>query len=267
MATPESDADAKARGDQWQDHSQCAGQSARRFGRSIFEMFAFWCVAKPSLLSLYPLQCTIVGLQSSARPQTVAQEDRPMTLQKAALVTGSTSGIGLASPAPSRSGRLINGFGIHRKSKFAGTGRRPVSVLYDNADLGDAAAIEAMIKRCTHELSAPDILVNNAGIQFVSPVEDFPTEKWEAILRINLTAVFHTSRLCLPAMRERGWGRIITRLVHAAVGSQSKSAMCRQAWSGRLHQDHRAGGGEGRVTVNCISPAMSGPLVETRSTR
>src|SRR5258708_3558503 len=122
-----------------------------------------------------------------------------MKLQgKTALVTGSTSGIGLA---------------IARALAFEGA-----SVMING--FGDPEEIEAMIKRGSHELTAPDILVNNAGIQFVSPVEDFPVEKWEAILRINLTAVFHTTRLCLPAMRARGWGRIIsTASAHSLVAS------------------------------------------------
>lgn len=128
-----------------------------------------------------------------------------MKLQgKIALVTGSTSGIGLAiarALAFEGASVMINGFGDAdeieriRLELEASSGAQ---ALYDPADLGDGEAIEAMVKRCGHELTPPDILVNNAGIQFVSPVENFPVEKWEAILRINLTAVFQTTWLCLP---------------------------------------------------------------------
>ncbi|MGH6705616.1 MAG: SDR family NAD(P)-dependent oxidoreductase, partial [Sphingomicrobium sp.] len=155
-----------------------------------------------------------------------------MKLQgKTALVTGSTSGIGLAiarALAAEGASVMINGFGDADEIETIRLELEEVSgsqALYDGADLGDAAAIEAMVKRCAHELTSPDILVNNAGIQFVSPVAEFPPEKWEAILRINLTAVFHTTRLALPAMRERGWGRIInTASAHSLVASPNKSA-------------------------------------------
>ena len=117
---------------------------------------------------------------------------------KVALVTGSTSGIGLAiarALAAEGAKLMINGFGD------AGGDRRDLrassGAIHDGADLSDPAAIEAMMARCADELGAPDILVNNAGIQHVSPVEEFPPEKWDAIIAINLTAAFHTTRLAL----------------------------------------------------------------------
>jgi 3-hydroxybutyrate dehydrogenase len=197
-----------------------------------------------------------------------------MMLQgKTALVTGSTSGIGLAiarALAFEGASLMINGFGdpdeieLIRRELENSSGTQ---VIHDGADLGDAGAIEAMVRHCTHELTAPDILVNNAGIQFVSPVENFPTEKWEAILRINLTAVFHTTRLCLPAMREKGWGRIInTASAHSLVASPNKSAYvaAKHGVAGFTKTIALEAARDG-VTVNCISPGyVWTPLVENQ---
>src|SRR5690348_10827372 len=126
---------------------------------------------------------------------------------KVALVTGSTSGIGLAiakALAAEGAKLMINGFGdpaeIERECEQLGA-------IHDGADMSRPAEIERMMKRCADELGGPDILVNNAGIQHVSPVEDFPPEKWDAIIAINLSAVFHTTRHALPGMKAKGWGR------------------------------------------------------------
>ncbi len=186
-----------------------------------------------------------------------------MRLQgKTALVTGSTSGIGLAiarALAGEGASVMINGFGDPAEIEAIRVELEELSgaqALYDGADLGDAGAIETMIRRCSHELRSPDILVNNAGIQFVSPVADFPPEKWEAILRINLTAVFHTTRLALPAMREKGWGRIInTASAHSLVASPNKSAYvaAKHGVAGFTKTVALEAARDG-VTVNCISP-------------
>ncbi|MEH4625881.1 3-hydroxybutyrate dehydrogenase [Phytobacter diazotrophicus] len=146
---------------------------------------------------------------------------------KVALVTGSTSGIGLGiacALAEAGAELILNGFGeVDRaKEKVARYGARPG---YHDADLSDPAQIEAMIQYAEREYGGVDILVNNAGIQHVAPVEQFPVEKWNAILAINLSSVFHTSRLALPGMKERNWGRIINiASVHGLVASKEKSA-------------------------------------------
>ena len=146
---------------------------------------------------------------------------------KTALVTGSTSGIGLgiASVLAAAGARVIlNGFGdvAQAQAQVAQLGAAPG---YHGADLGDAAQIADMMQYAESEFGGVDILVNNAGIQHVAPLDQFPVEKWNAILAINLSAVFHTCRLALPGMRERNWGRIINiASVHGLVASKEKSA-------------------------------------------
>lgn len=146
---------------------------------------------------------------------------------KTALVTGSTSGIGLgiASVLAAAGARVIlNGFGDVEAAK-AQVARLGAPPGYHCADLGDAAQIADMMDYAEREFGGVDILINNAGIQHVAPLDQFPVEKWDAILAINLSAVFHTCRLALPGMRERNWGRIINvASVHGLVASKDKSA-------------------------------------------
>ena len=150
---------------------------------------------------------------------------------KNALVTGSTSGIGLAI-AEALAARgvniMLNGLGDdtdieNLRARIAR--EHGVKVLFDGADMSKPAAIAAMMQNAAQAFGAVDILVNNAGIQFVSPVEDFPPEKWDAIIAINLVALFHTIRHVVPGMKQRKWGRIINiASAHALVASPFKSA-------------------------------------------
>jgi 3-hydroxybutyrate dehydrogenase len=146
---------------------------------------------------------------------------------KTALVTGSTSGIGLGiANALAKQGAniVLNGFGDVEgpKAQIAAHG---VKVGYHGADMSKPADIEAMMKFAADTFGRVDILVNNAGIQHVAPVEDFPPEKWDQVIAINLSSAFHTTRLALPAMKKAGWGRVINvASVHGLVASVQKSA-------------------------------------------
>ncbi|GAB4211357.1 MAG: 3-hydroxybutyrate dehydrogenase [Rhodoferax sp.] len=146
---------------------------------------------------------------------------------KTALVTGSTSGIGLGiALALARQGARIvmNGFGDVQPAmdQIAACG---VPVVHHGADMSRPQEIEAMMTFAAQQFGAVDILVNNAGIQHVARVEQFPPERWDAIIAINLSSAFHTTRLALPAMQAAGWGRIINvASVHGLVASAEKSA-------------------------------------------
>jgi 3-hydroxybutyrate dehydrogenase len=150
---------------------------------------------------------------------------------KTALVTGSTSGIGLAIAtrlAAEGADIVLNGFGeraaIERLSAEL-KARHRVEVSYDGADMTRPAEIAAMAKKAIARFGAIDVLVNNAGIQHVAPVDEFPPEKWDAIIAINLSSSFHTVRAALPAMKARRWGRIVNiASAHALVASPFKSA-------------------------------------------
>jgi 3-hydroxybutyrate dehydrogenase len=146
---------------------------------------------------------------------------------KTALVTGSTSGIGLGiAQALAREGAniVLNGFGDVEAAR-ASIAALGVEVSYHGADMSRPAEIEALMQHAAQTFGRVDILVNNAGIQHVARVEDFPVEKWDAILAINLSSAFHTTRLALPAMRAANWGRVINvASVHGLVASAEKSA-------------------------------------------
>jgi len=146
---------------------------------------------------------------------------------RTALVTGSTSGIGQGIAelyAAEGANVVLNGFGdpdAIGKLRARLAKDHGVRIDYDGADMSKAAEIEAMMKR----IGDIDILVNNAGIQFVSPVDEFPPERWDAIIAINLTSAFHTTRLALPSMKKKRWGRVINiASAHGLVASPNKSA-------------------------------------------
>jgi 3-hydroxybutyrate dehydrogenase len=146
---------------------------------------------------------------------------------KTALVTGSTSGIGLGiAKALARQGAniVLNGFGDHAtpQAEIQALG---VKTAYHGADMSKPAEIEDLMKFSAQEFGRVDILVNNAGIQHVAPIEQFPVERWDAVIAINLSSAFHTTRLALPAMQAANWGRIINvASVHGLVASVQKAA-------------------------------------------
>jgi 3-hydroxybutyrate dehydrogenase len=146
---------------------------------------------------------------------------------KTALVTGSTSGIGLGiAKALARQGAnvVLNGFGDHATPQ-ADVAALGVKTAFHGADMSKPAEIEEMMTFCAEQFGRVDILVNNAGIQHVAPLEQFPVDRWDAIMAINLSSAFHTTRLALPAMQAAHWGRIINvASVHGLVASVQKAA-------------------------------------------
>ncbi|HEY1395131.1 3-hydroxybutyrate dehydrogenase [Roseateles sp.] len=146
---------------------------------------------------------------------------------KTALVTGSTSGIGLGialTLAKEGANIVLNGFGDHAGPK-AEVEALGVKVGYHGADMSKPAEIEAMMAYIDQEFGGCDVLVNNAGIQHVANVDEFPPEKWDAIIAINLSSAFHTMRLALPGMKKKNWGRIVNiASTHGLVASAGKSA-------------------------------------------
>ena len=154
-----------------------------------------------------------------------------MTKGKNAIITGSTSGIGLGiaeAMASAGVNVMLNGFGDAAEIEATRSGlasRYGVKIGHHGADMSKPEEIADLVSTTAEEFGTVDVVVNNAGIQNVSPIEEFPVEKWDAILAINLSSAFHTSRLTLPGMKERKWGRIINvASVHGLVASPFKSA-------------------------------------------
>ena len=192
---------------------------------------------------------------------------------KSAVVTGSTSGIGLAiarALAQEGANVLINGFGKPEdieKERAGIEAEFGVKAIYSGADMIRPDQIAAMIGEAETTFGSVDILVNNAGIQFVSPVEAFPTEKWDQIIAINLSSAFHAIHAAGPGMKARGWGRIIsTASAHSLVGSPFKSAYvaAKHGIAGLTKAVALELAADG-ITVNCISPGyVWTPLVESQ---
>ena len=190
---------------------------------------------------------------------------------KSVVITGSTSGIGLGIArafAGEGANVMLNGFGDAKEIESIRAGlaaEHAVTVAYSGADMSKPAEIVAMIADAQKALGAVDILVNNAGIQFVAPVDEFPPEKWDAIIAINLSSVFHGTRAAIPGMKAKNWGRIINiASAHGLVASPNKSAY--------VAAKHGVVGfsksvalelAETNITVNSICPGfVLTPLVE-----
>jgi 3-hydroxybutyrate dehydrogenase len=195
-----------------------------------------------------------------------------MTLtSKTAVVTGSTSGIGLAiARALAKEGAniVLNGLGDEAEIEKARAGIESefgVGAVYSPANMLKADEIEEMVRLGERTFGSVDILVNNAGIQFVSPVEEFPVEKWDQIIAINLSSAFHAIRAAVPGMKARKWGRIInTASAHSLVASPFKSAYvaAKHGIAGLTKTVALEVATHG-ITVNCISPGyVWTPLVE-----
>jgi 3-hydroxybutyrate dehydrogenase len=192
---------------------------------------------------------------------------------KTALVTGSTSGIGLACAralAAEGADVMLNGFGdpaeierIRGEIEASSGGK----ARHSGADLTRPDAIEALMREAADELGGVDILVNNAGMQHVAPIDLFPVEKWDLIIALNLSAAFHTTRFALPRMKERGWGRIInTASAHSLVASPNKApyVAAKHGIAGFTKAVALETATSG-ITVNCISPGyVWTPLVENQ---
>lgn len=205
------------------------------------------------------------------QPLPHRSEDSRFLSGKTAVITGSTSGIGLGiAHALARAGAqiVLNGMGDAKdieQTRDNLARAYNVDAIYNSADIGKPDQIANLVAAAEHEFGGVDILVNNAGIQYVAAVEEFPVEKWDSIIAINLSGAFHATRLAVPGMKRNGWGRIINiASAHALVASPYKSAY--------VAAKHGIAGftktialelAEHGVTVNAICPGyVMTPLVE-----
>jgi 3-hydroxybutyrate dehydrogenase len=192
---------------------------------------------------------------------------------RTALITGSTSGIGLGyarALAGAGAAVMINGFGEANAiaAMVAELGAlNDGKVAHHGADMTRSAEIRAMVAACTEAFGAPDILINNAGFQHVAPIDEFPEDKWDAVLSIILSSAFHATKAALPGMKAKGWGRIInTGSMHSLVASPYKSAYnaAKHGLAGLTKTVALEVATQG-ITVNCICPGyVWTPLVENQ---
>ena len=190
---------------------------------------------------------------------------------KNAIITGSTSGIGAGiaqAMAKAGAGIMLNGFGDKadiERQRSALEKEHSVKAIYSAADMTKPAEIAAMIKTAEQTLGSVDVLVNNAGIQHVAPIEEFPIDKWDQVIAINMVAAFHTIRAAVPGMKARKWGRIInTASAHSLVASPFKAAYitAKHGLVG-LTKTVALELATFGITANCISPGyVWTPLVE-----
>jgi 3-hydroxybutyrate dehydrogenase len=209
-------------------------------------------------------------MATTTTPQTASSGTRGLA-GKSAIVTGSTSGIGLGiAQALAQAGAdiMLNGFGDAKeieKIRSELAAEHKVKVVYDGADMSKPDAIVGMVENAAKTFGKVDIVVNNAGIQFVAPIDEFPVAKWDAIIAINLSSAFHSTRAVLPGMKQRKWGRIINiASAHGLVASPFKSAYvaAKHGIAGFTKTVALETATDG-ITVNCISPGyVWTPLVE-----
>jgi 3-hydroxybutyrate dehydrogenase len=214
---------------------------------------------------------SVEAADAEPRRGIAAQIGHLMFSGKSAIVTGSTSGIGLSIArklAADGANIMLNGFGdaseIEKTREEIANGHN-IKVLYNPADMTKPKEIEDMVAQAESEFGNVDIVVNNAGIQFIAPVEDFPVDKWDSIIAINLSSAFHTTRAVVPVMKKKGWGRIVNiASAHALVASPFKSAYvsAKHGIAG-LTKTVALEVAEHGITVNAVCPGyVMTPLVE-----